>query len=759
MSLAFSFSKPVLTIVIVLAFHFTASANGGLIKGSVSDSLSNTLLSGAFITLNGGQQIISTDQLGNFQFDGLKPGNYDIRVSHIGYLKEKTSITIRATETIVINVAMVPSLIRLEDVTISGIVSPDETMTTLGKIDIALRPIKSSQDILRMIPGLVTAQHAGGGKAEQIFLRGFDIDHGTDISLTVDGMPVNMVSHAHGQGYADLHFLIPEIIDHVDFNKGPYYSNIGNFNTAGYANFQTENVIDKSSVMLEAGRFDTYRAVGLFDLISNTSKNQNAYLATEYRFTNGPFESPQNFNRINLFGKFSGALGDDKYFTASLSTFKSEWDASGQIPQRAVSNGLITRFGAIDDTEGGFTNRTYANFSLAKFFDDGSSFKHQVYVSNYNFELYSNFTYFLNDSINGDAIKQKEGRNIYGYNASYQKKIPIGRSSFQSEFGVGIRYDDIANTELSHVKARNTFLNPITLGDIDEMNANAFADFTFNFSPLLIVNAGVRVDAFSFQYANKLNIAYDRDSRTAAKISPKLNLYYFAKPNVQVYLKSGFGFHSNDARVVIAQKGQKILPRAIGTDFGLFAKPAGDLLINVAVWQLNLEQEFVYVGDEAVVEASGKTQRYGADLSLRYQALEWLFLDFDSNYAYGRFVDEIEGQNFIPLAPVFTSIAGVTATTKNGILASLRYRMVSDRPANEDNSVVAKGNFLVDGSLTYARRQYELTISSTNIFNQIWNEAQFDTLTRLPGEKKGTSELTFTPGDPVFVKSSIRVFF
>jgi outer membrane receptor for Fe3+-dicitrate len=737
----------------------TCVAHDNLIKGHVTDSVSGIRLIGAYLILDRTNETQATDALGNFRFDGLADGTYILKCTFIGYNTQTFSIVVKGDETKTLNIKLSPSTLNLDEVVVTSASTPQETMTTINKIDIGLRPFKSSQDVLRMIPGLVTAQHAGGGKAEQIFLRGFDIDHGTDITLTVDGMPVNMVSHAHGQGYADLHFVVPELIDYVNFNKGPYYSSVGDFNTAGFANFQTRKSLDKNSVKIEAGRFDTYRAVGLFNILNDATKNQHAYLAAEYLYTNGPFVSPQNFNRLNLFGKFAGKISDDKFFTASLSTFKSEWDASGQIPERAISRGLLSRFGSLDDTEGGFTGRSNANFSLIKFNEDGSSFKNQVYVSNYNFELYSNFTFYLNDPVNGDEIKQKENRNIYGYNGSYQKEIHLAGKHLQSEFGVGLRYDDVSGNELSHVKARYTFINPLSLGDVDQINSSAYADFRYNLSARLVANAGIRFDAFSFQYSDKLNTLYDRKSETATIVSPKLSFFYNANSNFQIYLKSGYGFHSNDSRVVVAQQAEDILPKAFGADLGFFAKPSKSLLVNFALWHLKLEQEFVYVGDEAIVEPSGETQRHGVDLSIRYQALDWLYLDFDGNYANGRSVNEPDGKNYIPLAPRFTSIAGLTANLKNGFHGSLRYRWVGGRPANEDNTVVAKGYFLLDVAMTYTRRTFEVSLAATNLTNIKWNEAQFDTETLIPGDAESVSELTFTPGDPLFLKAGIRFFF
>jgi hypothetical protein len=342
----------VLIVSTILLSQTLLLAHGSLIKGTISDSVTHEMLSGATVILNQREALTTSDPLGNFKFDNLESGTYTIRVSFMGYSTYSVTITVADNETKQLMVKLTPVSLRLEEITITGNSSTEQTMTTINRIDVALRPLKSSQDILRLIPGVVTSQHAGGGKAEQIFLRGFDADHGTDIALTVDGMPVNMVSHAHGQGYADLHFVTHEIIDHLDFNKGPYSSKIGDFGTAGYANFHTKNSIEKSSLKLEVGNFDTYRTVALLDLLGDDQRNQNAYIAAEYHYTNGPFVNPQNFSRINLFGKYNGLISENKFLSISISHFKSEWDASGQLPQCAISTGLVDRFGAIDNTEG-----------------------------------------------------------------------------------------------------------------------------------------------------------------------------------------------------------------------------------------------------------------------------------------------------------------------------------------------------------------------------------------------------------------------
>ncbi len=756
-----SVHKHLYLFILFLCMSCFTFAHKGSIKGSISDSLSNKKITGATIYLIENNQITSSDLLGNFYFPDVHPGTYTLKTSYLGYETFEQRIEVKDDETSFISVHLNPSVMNLTEVVIAQTGEIGTSMQTLNKIDIGLRPTQSSQDVLRMIPGLVTAQHAGGGKAEQIYLRGFDIDHGTDIRLSVDGMPVNMVSHAHGQGYADLHFLTPEAIDNVDFNKGPYYSSQGDFTTAGYANFTTKNSLDKSSIKLEGGLFDSYRMVGMFDLLGKEMKahNHSAYISSEYMYTNGYFESPQNFNRINIMGKYHGIIADDKILTVSLSTFSSKWDASGQIPERAVEQGLITRFGSIDDKEGGKTSRTNANVMLTKILPNGGIVKNQLFMINYNFELYSNFTFFLEDSVNGDQIKQHEKRNIYGYNGSYQKTSNLFGMKLKSEIGLQLRYDDIQNSELSHTAQRKFLINRLAYGQTNELNIGGYIDETLNITDKFIINVGARIDQFQFEYVNDMDDAYKRKVVNDYIVSPKLNLFYNFTKNFQLYLKTGTGFHSNDTRVVVSDSATHTLPRALGGDFGTFFKPTPRLLINAAVWILDLEQEFVYVGDAAVIEPSGYTRRYGVDLSLRYQIAKWLFFDVDANYTVPRSLYEPKGKNYVPLAPTITSIGGLTAKFKNGLNAGVRYRYVGDRPANENNTVTAKGYNVFDAVINLTRSSYAIGITMENLANIEWNEAQFDTESKLKNEVQSVSELHYTPGTPFFIKGSLTWFF
>lgn len=646
----------------------------------------------------------------------------------------------------------------LPSVTISK--KPGEQLTPLSKTDIQLRGIRNSQEVLPIVPGLFIGQHAGGGKAEQIFLRGFDIDHGTDINISVDGMPVNMVSHAHGQGYADLHFVIPELIESVYFKKGPYYAEKGNLATTGFVDFRTKNALDKNMVRVEAGQFNTYRAVAMANLLSKKAQqqNQSAYIASEYMYTDGYFENPQYFNRLNLFGKYYGKLNKNNTLNVSASFFDSKWKASGQIPERAVNDGLIGFFGAIDPNEGGNTGRSNINARLLTTLANGNFIRNQVYYTNYDFELYSNFTFFNIDPVNGDEIKQKEKRNILGYNGSYTDERYAGNVNVTSEIGVGVRYDKTRDSELSRTKNRTTVTGRLKLGDIKELNTSAYLDETFRFNKHFSINTGVRWDYFDMNYKDKLANNNISKANTGI-ISPKLNFHYYVNDKSEIYLTSGKGFHSNDTRVAVQTGGREIVPAAYGSDLGVVLKPTRNLLLNVAAWYLYLQQEFVYVGDEGVVEPSGKTRRLGVDVSVRYQPKPWLFFDMDANYCRGRSIDDPKGENYIPLAPVFTSAGGLTYKSKMGLNASLRYRYMHDRPANEDKSVIAKGYFINDVNINYSRARFEIGLSVQNIFDVRWKETQFDTESRLQNEPQAVSEIHFTPGTPRFGKLSVAYFF
>jgi hypothetical protein len=732
-------------LTFILSVYSLCAMAQTTLTGRIIDSATNEPIEGA--VLQTGSTIATSGKDGRFSLS--RQGNEIVSITAIGYSKQELT-NMSSIQTILLSRAA----FNLKELVISA-GNANKVHATISKIDLNQRPVNSAQEFLRYVPGLFIAQHQGGGKAEQIFLRGFDVDHGTDVKITVDGMPVNMVSHAHGQGYADMHFVIPELVKAIDYGKGSYYTEQGNFNTAGYVELQTTNRLTQNTIQTEVGMFNSYRNLLMMNLLPKTNQKHNAYVAAEYIYSDGPFESPQHFNRLNLWSKYNVALNENTKLSLQASVFNSKWDASGQIPERAVADGTITRFGAIDNTEGGYTGRINFNTKLSQRLRNDDLLEHQLYYSRYHFNLISNFTFFLVDPMNGDQIRQQEARDIFGAQSTWQRTRQKGNTRFISSIGSGVRFDATSNSELSRTKNKTELLEAIQLGNVQEANAWLYADEKIERGNWLF-NIGARADYFHFAYADKLNASLPSQQKLI--VSPKVNIYYTFNKSFQLYFKNGKGFHSNDTRVVLPQTGRQILPASYGSDLGFIWKPAPSLLINAAAWHLFLEQEFVYVGDAGIVEPGGKTRRIGGDVSIRWQPSRYLSADANFNYAHARSIEDPKGENYIPLAPTFTSTGGVNYQ-RNGWNAGLRYRYLADRAATEDYSITAKGYLVADATLSYAFRKFELGAVVENLFNAEWNEAQFATESRLRNEIDPVTEIHYTPGNPFFLKLKLAFHF
>jgi hypothetical protein len=742
------------------------------IRGTLKDSISKQSLPFVSVLLKQNnstyQSSVFTDELGNFKFFGLEKGAYQLIFSCVGYEQKTIPFEIKDDDvkTIPLSVELIPKTFNLSQINITNS-SKDigQVMNTITSVDMLLRPTNSAQDLMRLVPGLFIAQHQGGGKAEQIFLRGFDADHGTDFAVFWDGIPVNMPSHAHGQGYADSHFMISETIDQLNVNKGTYTTKYGDYATSGAAEFSTKNYID-NMVKVEYGQYGMNRVMGMLNLLGKdqhlfSKYKENLFIAAEDMYNQASyFVHPQNYHRTSAFGKYYGQLSERTTLTMEGSYFNAGWNGSGQVPERAIAQGLITRFGALDPSEGGHTDRSNANVILKTFFDNGAVIKNQVYYSYYQLNLFTDFTFLLNDSVHGDGINQRDkGRNIFGYNGSYEINNDVKGHNLKTVIGLTTK-TDAGELSLRHQQQR-TILDTVSIGNLYEQNVSGYLDETYNITNKLFVNAGVRADFFYFSYKD-LRPSSDSVSgqTTKFKISPKFNLYYNANSVLQFFIRSGYGFHSNDARAVVTGQAQNTLPTALGYEIGSTFKPFKNMLVNAVLWGIHLQNELTFSADKGADEINGATQRFGADLSLRYQLSKILYFDFDVNYSHGRYTDLPEGQNYIPLAPTLTSVAGITVKQSNGFSGSLRYRYISDRPAIEDNTITAKGYFLLDAVINYKIKNYQFGMSVENLLNTNWNEAQFETQIRLKGESiGGIDQLCFTPGAPRIVKGSISYFF
>ena len=451
-------------------------------------------------------------------------------------------------------------VIELEKIIVEGErVYSTASSRSIRDFDLNVRPVSTAQDMLQLAPGLVIAQHAGGGKAEQVFLRGFDADHGTDVAILSDGTPVNMVSHGHGQGYADIHFAIPELVESIDVFKGPYFARYGNFSTAGSIQFRTKDKIDGNMLKIEGGEFNTQKFTGMFQL-PTLSKHQNAYFAGQFYNTDGPVESEQDFQRLNLFGKFRTELNGKSQLSVSASSFTSAWDASGQIPKRAVDSGLISRFGTIDDLEGGQTGRQNLNLIYTATGEGNSQFLFQPYFCRYNFKLFSNFTFFLEDSENSDMIEQTDDRTVLGLNTEYKFTQSISSIQANTTFGGGFRSDDIA-VSLWHSPNRRRLTQRVDSGII-ERNLFLWAQEELIINPKLRFQLGLRGDYFTFNVEDHLdtlsdetvNLPHASGYAQEAMLNPKFNMVYSPNQSIDVFLNFGTGFHSNDARDVVIEQ-------------------------------------------------------------------------------------------------------------------------------------------------------------------------------------------------------------
>ncbi len=747
-------------LLYLFAFVLEArSQEGGTIVGDVVDHETRSPLPGANAALDGTSLGASADAAGRFVIERIPAGAYTLSVSLIGYAKHTQAVTLGSHDTLRLTIALSPEVPKFDEVTSMG----ERTFSAASSeymrgLDFELRPKNSAQDMLKMVAGLVIAQHAGGGKAEQIFLRGFDADHGTDVNLSVDGVPVNMVSHGHGQGYADLHFVIPEVIEGMEVYKGPYFAAFGDLATAGSVRLKTRESIENNLLSFEGGKFGTYRTLGMVR-IPTQSLATSAYAAGEFYHTDGYFDTRIDLNRYNVFGKLVSATGENGKLSVWASGFGSQWNATGQIPQRAVEAGLISRFGSIDPSEGGKTERFNLHLGHLLTLDGRSTLHAQVFASRYQFRLYSNFTFFAVDSVNGDGIEQQDDRFLFGGQAEYTRQHSLGDLPAIGTIGASVRAD-VIDVQLFHQRQRERLA---TEADalIHQNTLSLFAQEELHLSNRIRMQLGVRADFFSFDVEDRLAAVPGHEPAVVrrAVVTPKLNTVFSADQSLDVYVNFGGGFHSNDARAVVAGRAERTLPRAWGAELGVRFTPAPRTSFAVAVWGLDLQNELVYVGDEGTTEISGATRRIGLDGEARAQLTSWLFADVDLTLARGRFRDLPAGADYIPLAPTLTANAGLTARHENGFEGSLRLRHISSRPANEDNTVTALGYTVFDASVAYRFAAYRLQVTAENLFNVRWNEAQFDTESRLRGETAPISELHFTPGTPFNLKLKAEVSF
>jgi outer membrane receptor protein involved in Fe transport len=643
--------------------------------------------------------------------------------------------------------------------------------------DFLLRPHTRPADILQVTPGLYVAQHAGGGKANQYFLRGFDADHGTDVALSVDGVPVNMVSHGHGQGYADLNWLIPEIAQRIEVFKGPYFAQFGDFATAGAINVVTHEELDANRVSVSGGMFNTYRGLVI---ASPKLADWQPLLAAEIASSDGPFDHGEDLKRFNLFTRVAHDFSSTATVSLTATGYAASWNASGQLPLRAVEAGTLDRFGAVDPSDGGSSQRhsVYARYHAEPTPD--SAVDVTGYLVDSRLTLFSNFTFFSRDPEHGDQIEQRDRRVLSGGQASYRFIERAGEIEFATVVGTQLRHDAIDNA--LYYDQRRQRLETAIDAEIGETSLGLYAQEEVTWTPWLRTIVGARADYFSFDVDDQLEDLETEDTRSsgvesALRASPKATLVLTPAPDTDVYLNFGMGFHSNDARGVVRNVDPVTpLARATGYEIGARTRLLGGLDLALSLFSLDLDSEIVWVGDEGTTEARGKTRRIGAEFEARAALLPWLFADLDVTLNRAIFTDLPSDANAVPLAPELLVSGGLSVRHPGGYYGRVGLFHLGDRPASEDGFFTAQGFTRLDATAGYRAPRYELSVTVANLTNIEWAEAQFQNVSRLMGETAascpastrpvvetgtfaGCDDIHFTPGPPIQVQAIASLFF
>ncbi|WP_174296301.1 TonB-dependent receptor [Sphingomonas bacterium] len=628
----------------------------------------------------------------------------------------------------------------------------------IGKVDLENRPIQRIGELLEVIPGLIATQHSGGGKANQYFLRGFNLDHGTDFATFIDGVPINLRTHAHGQGYSDLNFIVPEFVDSIDYAKGPYRADVGDFGTAGSAKFHT---IDTATPFITGtiGTSDYYR------LVAGGPRKLGAgdlFLGGEIRYDNGPFKIPGDLRLFNALVKWTGPVGDGTLRT-SLQGYHVDFRSAEQVPQRAIDSGLIDRLGYLDPYLGGATTRILASASWTQ--DGDSPITALAYANYYKFKLVSNFTYFLDDPVHGDEFEQRDSRFVLGGRVDKKFAFTLG-VPVDLLVGADTRADLIAPVGLYHTEF-GQIRSVIRQDRVDEESAGVFAEATIHLFPTVRVVLGLRGDGYAFDVRS--TIAANSGTSTAGIVSPKAAIAWTPFRQIELYVNYGEGFHSNDGRgtAITIDPNDGVTPvdkvsalvKARGYETGVRARPIDGLTLTATAWWLNLNSELQFEGDAGETAPVGPSKRHGYELSAFYQPAAWLTVDGQYSRSYARETDLPPGADHIPNA--LESVISAGAVVKYArASAALRVRHFGPYPIIEDNSVRAKPLTVVNARLGYDFGRIEIAADLLNAFDAKDNEIEYYYTSRLPGEPlAGVDDRHIKPIEPRQLRVSATARF
>lgn len=627
----------------------------------------------------------------------------------------------------------------------------------IGQGEIDERPMLRSSEMLEFIPGMAVTQHSGSGKANQYFIRGFNLDHGTDFATSIDGMPINMRSHGHGQGYTDLNFIIPETISTISYQKGAYDANQGDFSTAGSAEFHLTDNPTHQQVDITVGEDSYRRAVVLGSVGVGEGKLIGA---AEYHGYDGPWQDiNEDVDKKNAMLRYAGnALGGNLSITALA--YDNSWNSADQIPQRAVDQGIITELGSLDKTVGGSSSR----YSLSANWQ-GQHLKASAYVIDYDMDLFSNFSYFLNDPVNGDQFRQRDSRTISGGELSYQFAQQQWFVPVQNSVGVELRRDDIDQVGLYNTKARMP-LSTVREDSIVETSYSAFWQSQLTLTERLEATVGVRYDYFDAEVNsdNTVNSGNADDDL----VSFKGSLNYTFTDNLAAYANWGQSFHSNDARgatitqdpvtLDVADK-VDLLVQSNGAELGLRYFDQQQFNVSAALWWLTLDSELLFVGDAGNTEASDASERYGLELSAYYWLSDTLSLDAEASFTHSRLDISDKNDRIEGAVPVVAS-TGVNWHITEQWQSSFRVRHIGKRTLTDDGEERSEPLTVVNGLVSYQQTHWKVGLELLNMFDSNDHDIDYYYASRLAGEpSEGVEDNHFHPIEPRTVRLNLSLLF
>ena len=616
----------------------------------------------------------------------------------------------------------------------------------VGQQEIQLRPILRTGEVLELVPGMVVTQHSGTGKANQYFLRGFNLDHGTDFATFVDGMPVNMRTHGHGQGYTDLNFVIPEVIEKLTYKKGAYYADVGDFSGAGSAHMHTANSLDHGLIEVTGGE-DNYQRILFAD--SYQVANGDTLLAVEHNRYDGPWtDISEDMEKTNALFKYTIPMSNGRLSLTAMA-YDNQWNSADQIPQRAVEQGIIDELGSLDDTVGGESSRYSASIAW-----QNDAWNVSGYLIDYDLNLWSNFTYFLEDETNGDQFEQVDERIIYGGQVSYRFTDRWGNYDVSNKLGADVRLDEIEEVGLYHTKARQR-LGVIRSDAVEESSIGLYWENRIAWTDRLRTVLGARYDFFDFDVKNKagtntngVDLSANSGSANDDLVSLKGSLVYTLNEDWEAYVSAGQGLHSNDARGttigVDPADGSEVdavdpLVRSFGYETGVRGFITDSLNTSLSLWSLQLDSELLFVGDAGNTEASRESERQGLELTAYYRISKQWSVDFEYAYTDAEFTDSAPEGDEIPGAIEQVLQMGLSADLMSGWFGSLRVRHFGERPLVEDGSVTSDSSTIWNLRTGYKVNEWIFRGDVLNLTDSDDHDIDYFYESRLASEPAGTA--------------------